>query len=412
MSFPGKDVALVRDLAKQVAEIAALPEQEEKVEMWKRHNRLEKVRPMVLIFPEGSWREAMPGDVLKAEDPTCRNHERALRVKIYYHEHLKDDSAILPTVNSPVVVHNAGFGIDADRTQPEKATGAAHFESVIETEEDFFEMVKKPEVSVDWDETERIYQQTSELYDGILTVQKKGSPHSGFAMMDRFAQWRGLDQLLWDLADRPEWVHRCMQFLTDSTVENLKTVEKGGALGLNNRDDYVSSGGVGYSDELPQADFGGQVRTKDLWGFATTQIFSEVSPAMHEEFALKYEIQFLSNFGLNCYGCCEPLHLKMEEVKAIPRLRRMSMSPWVDMDKAAEELGDQYIFSRKPNPAMLAQPTWDEDFVRSSTRDDFEKTRGCVVETIMKDTHTVNDEPSRLAEWVRIAKEEAEAFAS
>ena len=168
---------------------------------------------------------------------------------------------------------------------------------------------------------------------------------------------------------------------------------------------------MGYTDQLPQSDFDGtHVRTRDLWGFATAQIFSEVSPAMHEEFALRYEIQFLSRFGLNCYGCCEPLHLKMNEVRKIPRLRRVSMSPYVDLAKGAEEIGDQYIYSRKPNPAILASVAWNPDAVRKSTRDDLEKTRGCIVELIMKDTHTVNGEPHRLAEWVRIAKEEVDAF--
>jgi hypothetical protein len=412
MSFPAKDVAIVRDLAKRVAEIAALPEQQERAELWRRHNRLQKGKPLVLIFPEGSWREAMPDSVLQATDPTCRGHECSLRTKIYYHEHLRDDKPILGTVTTPIVVHNTGFGIQAQATRPQKATGAAHYDSVIKTEEDFSRMVKKPEIRVDWEESERIYQRTCEIYDGILPVEKKAGSYSGFAMLDCLAQWRGLEQLLWDLADRPEWVHRCMQFLTDCTVTNLRKIEQAGALGLNNKDDYVSSGGVGFTDELPQPDFDGKhVRTKDLWGFATTQIFSEVSPAMHEEFALKYEIQFLSNFGLNCYGCCEPLHRKMDKVKKIPRLRRVSMSPWVDMAKAAEELGDRYIFSRKPNPAMLAQPSWDPEMIRRSTRSDLEKTRGCVVELIMKDTHTVNSEPFRLAEWVRIAKEEVDAFA-
>ena len=410
MSFPANEVSLIRDLARRVAEIAALPEQAEKEKEWRRHNALEPGKPLVLIFPEGSWREAMPETALEAADPGLRGFERDLRVRIYYHEHLKDDKTIIDTIHSPIVVHNTGFGIEAHSTRPDHPTGAAQFDAVIKTEEDFFKMARKPEVTVDWEATERAYEQRCELFDGILPVQKKGGSYSGYAMIDRLAQWRGLGQTLLDLADRPEWVHQCLQFLLDGTLENLDAVEKEGALGLNNGQDYVSSGGVGYTDELPLPDFDGRVRTKDLWGFATTQIFSEVSPAMHEEFALRYEKQFLSRFGLNCYGCCEPLHLKMDQVRQIPRLRRVSMSPWVDMARAAEELRDEIIFSRKPNPAMLAQPDWDEDSIRRAARGDLEKTRGCVFETIMKDTHTVNGEPFRLAEWVRITKEEVDTF--
>jgi len=76
------------------------------------------------------------------------------------------------------------------------------------------------------------------------------------------------------------------------------------------------------------------------------------------------------------------------------------------------ELGGDYIFSRKPNPAVMASITWDAGAVRRSIRDDLERTRGCVVELVMKDTHTCNRDPRRLADWVRIAKQEADAFAA
>jgi hypothetical protein len=59
-----KDGQILRELAKQVAHIASLPIMEERREMWRRHNRLEPVRPMILVFPEGSWRELLPQSVL------------------------------------------------------------------------------------------------------------------------------------------------------------------------------------------------------------------------------------------------------------------------------------------------------------------------------------------------------------
>lgn len=149
-----------------------------------------------------------------------------------------------------------------------------------------------------------------------------------------------------------------------------------------------------------------------MWGFATTQIFSEVSPAMHEEFALQYERRWLGHFGLNAYGCCEPLDKKLHIVKTIPRIRRISMSPWVNVEKAAVHFGDKYIFSWKPNPAVVASEQWNPDFARRTIRDTLEKTRGCIIEMIMKDTHTCRNQPERMWEWVKIAKEEAEKFAS
>jgi len=132
---------------------------------------------------------------------------------------------------------------------------------------------------------------------------------------------------------------------------------------------------------------------------------------MHEEFALRHEKRVLERMGLNCYGCCEPLDRKLDIVKTIPRLRRVSISAWADIAVSAEGLGDRYVYSWKPNPASLAAETWDPDGVRAEIRNFLEVTRGCIVEMILKDTHTCRHQPQRMWDWVRIAREEAENFA-
>ena len=65
----GNDRTLLRDLARRVADIAALPVQEQRRARWRRHNRLDAtVGPMILIFPEGSWIELLPDVALTCED--------------------------------------------------------------------------------------------------------------------------------------------------------------------------------------------------------------------------------------------------------------------------------------------------------------------------------------------------------
>ncbi len=44
-------------------------------------------------------------------------------------------------------------------------------------------------------------------------------------------------------------------------------------------------------------------------------------------------------------------------------------------------------------------------------RDAFEKTKGCVVEVIMKDLHTVRGEVNRMWEWVDMARELSQEYA-
>jgi len=411
LRVPERDEDILRELARRVAEIGHLPEQEEKAEMWRRHNDLERVRPMVLIFPEGSWREMLPRSDVVCESELAQGYEYDLRVRLYYWEHMQDDNVIEPIVQSPIVMHNTGWGVQTEITRPEEACGAHHYDPVLQDESDV-EKIQIPQITVDWEATERRFEQIQELFDGILTVEKQGRSNYGMSPLDQYATLRGIDQMYLDLAVNPEMVHRAADRIVDGHLAMIRAMEAQGALSLGNRRHYVGSGGVGYTRQLPQSDFdGAHVRPVDLWGFATAQTFSLVSPAMHEEFALQHEIRALELFGLNCYGCCEPLHLKLGEVKRIPNLRRISISPWADVETSAAELEDNYVFSWKPNPAVGAGEGWDEDVVRKGIRMFLEKTRGCIVEMIMKDTHTCRHEPQRMWDWVRVAKEEAIAFA-
>ena len=129
---------------------------------------------------------------------------------------------------------------------------------------------------------------------------------------------------------------------------------------------------------------------------------------MHWEFALRHEMRLLEKFGLTYYGCCEPLDIKMDILKRIPNLRKISMSPWVDPVRAAERLGREYVYSHKPNPAILAENTWRPEQARAELRDVLEKTKGCNVEIVLKDISTVRHQPQRLWEWADIAMEEAQ----
>jgi hypothetical protein len=114
---------------------------------------------------------------------------------------------------------------------------------------------------------------------------------------------------------------------------------------------------------------------------------------------------------LNYYGCCEPLDLKMDILRRIPRLRKVSMSFRINVDRAVEKMGGDFVFSYKPNPAVLAEDRWRPQVAREELCGVLQKARGCHVELIMKDISTVRYQPHRLWEWSRIAMETAEEFA-
>jgi hypothetical protein len=173
----------------------------------------------------------------------------------------------------------------------------------------------------------------------------------------------------------------------------------------------VGSGGYGYTSALPGADFeDGHVKAHNMWGCSNAQIFSEVSPQMHWDFALEHDLRWLKRWGMTYYGCCEPLDGKMELMRRIPNLRKISVSPWCHSQRAVEEIGHDYVISRKPSPAILATDTWHPDQARRQIREFLDLSRGkCHIELIMKDISTVRYQPQRLWDWARIAMEEAGA---
>jgi hypothetical protein len=208
------------------------------------------------------------------------------------------------------------------------------------------------------------------------------------------------------MIDRPELVRMSIARMVDVMLGRFEQYERMGLLSLNNANYRVGSGGLGFTDELPQPDFDGKrVRMIDMWGNSTPQIFSCVSPEMHWEFALKYEMRILDRFGLNCYGCCEPLHHKVDILRRVPRLRRISMSPFVNIEQGAAAIGQDFIYSAKPNPAVLASNSWRPDLARRDLAELLEKTRGLHLEIILKDIHTTRGEPKRLWDWAKMAME-------
>ena len=414
-----KDKSLIRDLGRQVAEIASNPVHDEKRDMWERLNSLERVRPLIHVqaIDWNIWEELIAPDQLESKDPFVRKQELALRKKIYCWQNFKDDRVVDDVVASKIYVEgdvfSTGYGVETDIEKPANPSGAHLYRPVIKSEEDIEKIKPDPHVTVNWEKTELLYQQLSGLYDGVLRVEKRGPDFFWFAPMDSFLAWRGIEQMYVDLVERPEWIHEVLERITIGAIKSIRQMEQRGVLSLGNGNTRLGSGGYGWTNELPQSDYDGEhVRITDLWARASTQIFTEgVSPEMHDEFAIQYEKRFLEMFGLSCYGCCEPLDNKMHVVRKIKNLRRVSMSPWVDVARASEAVGKDYVYTHKPNPSIVSMTEWSLDLARSKLRDAFEKTKENILEVNLQDLHTVQNQPHRLTEWSEMALQLSEEYA-
>ncbi|MEN6664609.1 MAG: hypothetical protein ABFD85_11525 [Phycisphaerae bacterium] len=412
MAMPDKDRKIVRDLAAQVAAIAADPIQQQTIDLWKRHNAMQKTRPPMLLY-DGTGHETGNRYPLQCTDDFARGQEAGLRGQIYHWEHMRDDHVWRAKIECDIKIDCTPMGLSEKSTRPDHQFGSRQFHEALHDDADP-SSIPDPVVTVDWETTNRRFEQLSELYDGILEVYKNGVWVHWFAPLDLFITVRGIEQLMLDMIDRPEWVHGWLRRFADWEISRLKQCEKLGVMTLNNDARFVGSGGEGWTDELPLKDFNGTVRMKDQWGHAAAQIFSEVSPAMHEEFALQYEAPFLNLFGLKCYGCCEPLHHKVDVIlKHVPDLRRLSMSPRADAFRGAAALGGRAIFSYKPNPADMSMEHWDVGILRARLKKvlDCCYANGCIPEVVMKDLHTVRGDVKRMWDWVAMARELSAQYA-
>ena len=409
-----KDKDILRALAGKVAEIAALPEQKITVEKWKRLNDMKSARPMVYIY-QIPWWEMMNEDselMLRTEDPGARKMEEEFLQTVYLWNHMRADMVVEPWYTVPkCIINDTGYGVKVERVAVEsdggKGVPSSHYRVQIAGEDDI-EKIKDPAISCDYGEAENEYGRVSEILEGVLPVKKSGPVHFAFAPWDLLAALCDPGQILLDLAMRPAYIHRLIDRLVSAYCRKLDRMEELNLFSPGTGNHVVGNGGLGFTDRLPQPDCNpGRIRLRDMWSGGMSQIFSEVSPAMHEEFALQYEKRYLNRAGLIYYGCCEPLHRKVDiAAKHLPNLAKISMSPWADARAGAEAISGRFIFSFKPNPAFLASDSeWDRESARKQLREVLDITGGEKLEIILKDISTVRHKPRRLWEWAEMTME-------
>ena len=411
---PG-DVDVLRRLAGELAAIAALPVHQEKARLWQKLNDLESERPMVWIN-EIPWHEMeVDGELaLATEHPWARDQERELRRTLYQWRHMPGDMIVSPLLACPLAIHSTDFGIiedvDVARTDAANDIVSRHFKIQIRDFADL-EKIRMPVVTHNAAATHFRYEAMCRIYADILPVRKTGQRHIWFTPWDYLIRWWGIEEAMLDLVERPELVHAGVERMVDAWIAELDQFEAMNLLDLDCNNTRIGSGGYGYTQGLPGKPYNpGYVRPHNMWGCSNAQIFSEVSPQMHWEFAVEHDLRWLSRWGLTYYGCCEPLDRKIDILRRIPNLRKISVSPWCKTDRVVQQIGRDYVMSRKPNPAVLAQDPWNSARAQQDLREFLEKSRGCHVELIMKDISTVRYQPQRLWEWARLAVEIAEEF--
>lgn len=405
-----REKELLRELAKQYMEIAVLPDQSQKRELWKALNRSKMERPMVVI-DQLPWNELNTDGSLTCQvaDPFWRRVEYALRRTLYQWRHFPVDMVVEPILYIPMAISSTGYGVEIQ--QQTRATEAGNsvvshqYINQFETEEDL-EKISDMHFTLDREETQRRWEMARELFDGIAPVRLTSDNIFHLGIWDRISMLMGVENAYIDLMDRPEFIHQILQRFTHSVCNGIRECN---TLGIHDDTANTCHCSYVYTDQLlPDFGQGKGPQSQNCWAYGMAQLFSSVSPAITKEFELPYISQMAEHFGMIYYGCCDRLDDRLEMVKTIPHLKKISCSPWSDRDAFAEKIGPSLIMSAKPNPALIAGAQVDEEAVRRDLRHTLDSARrnGVNLEIILKDISTVQHQPQRLVRWAEIAMEE------
>ncbi len=396
------DRDILRSLAEEIAGAAALPVQKENLENWRKLNSLQKVRPLLWIN-EICYDEISSCPLLQNQccDQTARQIEVMLRRILFQFKLLPGDMIVEPFFYAPLMMKPFDFGvpIEEDVIRQNGDVNSHHYKTLFKTMEDAMKIV--PPVLEILPETQQIAETADDVFGDILPVKNMGVPTWWFSPWDYLSMRWDTGELLMALVLEPELVKTLVRRFLDASVSLYRQFEEKNLLTVHHGNYRVGSGGMGCAPDLEVENR--PVKPSDQWGCAVAQIFGSVSPEMHEELSLVFDREWLKQFKYAYYGCCEALHNKIGILRSISNLRKISASPWCDLDKLVDAAGKDFVVSMKPNPAVLAEDVFNLEKAEKELRARLDPLRGVNVEVILKDISTLRGDWQRLSQWAEMA---------
>ena len=322
---------------------------------------------------------------------------------------LRDDHVVEPYLNINWIVYTTNHVDESELhiyiPETDGKLGARRWDPPIKDITADFHKLHPREFEVDRKGTGVLRDDLENLVGDIVPVRIRGTYWWTLGMTWTVIDLIGLENIMLFMYDDPEGLHRIMQFIYDDFTAYGEWLEKEGLFTFNNENDYIGSGGMGYTKDLPN-DETSSIGRSDLWALVESQETVGVGPDQFEEFIFPYQEKIAAQYGLCYYGCCEPVNSRWHVLKRIKNLRSVSVSPWADQEFMAEALSSEYVYSRKPKPTMISTREFDEEAIRKDIRFTLDVAGGCNIEFLMKDVHTLDGKPERLARWIEIVREE------
>lgn len=404
-----KDRERLRFLAARQMEIANSTKNLERVALWKRHNMYKGERPVIHIEVDTFAHEAI-NPFLQCEDSFARQLEYSLLHNTINLDTFDDDRVVPAYFQMGYHTWFSLFGHNIKQSVVKKDDGTEmghKFEHIIDDLADDFDKILSPsQFGVNKESTKEHFERISDIFGDILPV-KMVSNCLYSVPTQHVVHMMGMENMLYSIYDYPDEFKEMMNRIADDYIAYFKHLEKEGVLLQNHSFETVGQGTMAFYDEEVKS---GQVKTTDLWGFMDSQETVGMSPDMFREFIFPYYKRIAENFGRLSYGCCEGVDAFWDDIKTLPNLKKVSISPWCNEEVMAEKLKNSgIIYHRKPSPNFLGVGTkLDEEAFRAHIEKTLKLARGCRVEITQRDVYTVNNDIDKVKRYVEIIRESIE----
>lgn len=393
-----KEKQIIRDLAKQYMEMASSEKQQRMNERMKATNDLEIVRPPVLIDEIPWYQMDIDGELtcVCTGGKRIQKLETFLRRAIYRWKHFNADTLFEPFFRVVMAVDSTGIGVAKKesiiRTDATNNIVSHSYEDILE-DESALEKILIPEFTPRPDKDEANMAFYTDLLGDIMPVKLCGHGKINANLWDQIANLRGIEPILYDLYDRPEYMHALIDKFCRITEKKMDFLNEQLHVDPTTPNLHCTPAMVsGLAED----------GLKATWFRGTAQALTSVSPDMFKEFEIDHIKPLAERCAYTYYGCCEPLDDRMNVIKEIKNLRKIGVSPWADIESCAEQIGGNYVYARKPNPANVAIAT-DPDVIRREIEDTVKACikHGCPCEFVLKDISTVSHKPENLIVWAQ-----------
>jgi len=410
----------LRKLARQQADLAALPVMQTRRQQWTDLNDgVQGTRPPFVIETWTFDRDFLPDRLLQCTSEYGRNLERQFLRNLRHQEILNDDHVCPDTIDMGWHAWCNEFGIDIPTEYKKDSEGVVtgyHFTCPITDLSEGFDMVKPSTFFLDREGTLAEKAFLEETFGDILPVAIRSGVYGNTYLTQRLMRLMSMETFFMAMYDCPDKLHALMGLLRDNAIRMCRWAEAEGLLVLNNGNQCTCGTCFNFTTQLPRRTVvPGQVKLSDMWAGMDSQETVGVSPELFHEFCFPYYRDLAELFGLVYWGCCEPVDpIWKLSISQLPNLKAVSISRWANQRYMVAALdGKGIVYSRKPNPNLLGvdinlnEAAWAAE-IRSTL--EIAAGNNVPVEFVVRDVYSFHGNLAKARRAVEIANQEIDKF--